>query len=132
MDKDFDFFKDLSEQQQNDFLQKYLARITKYLKPVQFPNSSNCYYHVAEFRDDAFHGNSIFKLAALLVLLMKRDFLWPMRFKVNHPIHPATGTAVPYFVFLNWPIGNLDERDFNSFEWIQEDELEKWAKVIEN
>jgi len=33
---------------------------------------------------------------------------------------------------LDGTVGKLHDWDFESFEWIQEDELQRWAKVMEN
>ncbi len=106
----FDFYKDLPEQQQNDFLRQYLIDTTHYLKPFLFPNSPGYFYYLPQFKDDAFHSNSITNLAALLMLLMHRDYLLPSRFNGGLRINM-------YFVFVS-DVKELDEPYFVSFEYI--------------
>lgn len=127
----FDFFKDLTEQQQNDFLREYLIDITKLLKPIPFPNSPGYFYYLPEFTDDAYHGNSITNLAALLLLLIGRDYLLPIRLKSGRHISNMTGAETPYFVFVS-DIKELEDPDFTSFEHIQRSELNDLAKVLAN
>ena len=125
----FDFFKDLTEPQQNNFLREYLIDITRYLKPVAFPNSPVYFYYLPEFTDDAYHGNSITNLASLLMLLMDRDYLLPMRLKSGRITSELTGAEMPYFVFVR-DVKELEDPDFTSFEYIQRDELNELAKVL--
>lgn len=127
----FDFFKDLTEPQQNNFLREYLIDITRYLKPVPFPNTTGYFYYLPEFTDDAYHGNSITNLAALLMLLMDRDYLLPMRLNSGKITNQLTGTETPYFVFVR-DVKELEDPDFTSFEYIQRDELNELAKVLAN
>lgn len=84
-----------------------------------------------EFTDDAYHGNSITNLAALLMLLMDRDYLLPMRLKSGKHISNMTGAEAPYFVFVN-DVKELEDPDFTSFEYIERDELNELAKVLAN
>ncbi len=130
-DAPFDFFKDWTVEKQNFFLEDYLINTTKYLLPVEFPNSPNHFYYYPEYRDNDYNGNSIKNLAALLILLINRDVIWPIRFLNNHPYH-AIGTLQPYFIFTNWPIGNLNDTDFYSFEYVQENEFLQMANVLAN
>jgi len=127
----FDFFKDLTEQQQNDFLRQYLIDTTRFLIPVPFPNSPGYFYYYGEFTDDAFHGNSITNLSALLMLLMSRDYLLPIRLKSGVRISNMTGAEAPYFVLVR-DVKELEDLDFTSFEYIQRDELNELAKVLAN
>ena len=127
----FDFFKDLTEPQQNNFLREYLIDITRYLKPVAFPNSPGYFYYLPEFTDDAYHSNSITNLASLLMLLMDRDYLLPMRLKSGRITSELTGAEMPYFVFVR-DVKELEDPDFTSFEYIQRDELNELAKVLAN
>jgi len=127
----FDLLKDLTEPQQNDFLREYLIDTTKFLKPVAFPNSPGYFYYLLEFTDDAYHGNSITNLASLLMLLMDRDYLLPMRLKSGRHISNMTGAEASYFVFVS-DVKELEDPDFTSFEYIQRDELNELAKVLAN
>ena len=122
--KKFDFFNDRSEDQQNHFLRQYLTDTTKYLEPNPFPNSPGYFFYEGAFVDDATNSNSIGNLATLLVLLVKRDFLWPIRFNKGNPTHPMTGTPAPYYVFVA-DIKELNEPDFSSFEYYDLDEASK-------
>jgi hypothetical protein len=121
----FDFFKDLGEQQQNDFLREYLIDTTHYLQPVPFPNSPGYFYYYGEFTDDAYHGNSAANLASLLMLLISRDYLLPIRLKSDTPNNNL------YFVFVH-DVKELNDPDFTSFEYIQRDELNELAKTLAN
>ena len=127
----FDLLKDLTEPQQNDFLREYLIDTVKFLKPLTFPNSPGYFYYLPEFTDDAYHGNSITNLASLLMLLMDRDYLLPMRLKSGRHISNMTGAEAPYFVFVS-DVKELEDPDFTSFEYIQRDELNELAKVLAN
>lgn len=127
----FDFFKNLTEPQQNDFLRDYLIDTARYLQPVPFPNSPGYFYYLPQFTDDAYHGNSITNLAALLMLLMHRDYLLPIRLNSGRHISNMTGAEAPYFVFVS-DVKELEEPDFTSFEYIQKDELNELAKVLAN
>ena len=131
IEQPFDFFKDLPEQQQNNFLREYLIETTKFLKPVAFPNSPGYFYYLPEFTDNACHGNTITNLAALLMLLMNRDYLLPIRLKTSIRISNMTGTEAPYFIFVT-DIKELEDPDFNSFEHVQTDEINELAKVLVN
>jgi hypothetical protein len=132
MQKEFDFFKDWSQDKQNRFLEEYLTTTTKYLKRFEFLDSKGCYYFLPEFFDDAYHGNSITNLATLLMLLMKRDYILPIRFINDKSINPAVGSPVIYYIFSNWPVGNLSDKDFDSFEMLQDDELLQYANILAN
>jgi len=128
----FDFFNDLTEQQQNSFLEEYLTKTTRYLTRFEFSRSPGCYYFLPEFVDDAHHQNSISNLAVLLLLLLKRDFLVPFRFKNDIRTNPFTGTPIVYYFFSNWPIANLHDMDFEAIQLIQDEELAQYAKTLEN
>ncbi len=128
----FNFFKDLTEDEQNIFLEEYLTNTTKYLTRFQFPNSPNCFYFLPEFTDDKTHGNSISNLAYLLVLLMERDYLFPFTFNNSSEINYRLGTPVVYYYFTNWPIGNLHDKDFYSFDLVQDEQLLEYANILAN
>lgn len=130
-EQSFDLLKDLTEPQQNDFLREYLIDTVKFLKPLAFPNSPGYFYYLPEFTDDAYHGNSITNLASLLMLLMDRDYLLPMRLKSGRITSELTGTEMPYFIFVR-DVKELEDPDFTSFEYIQRDELNELAKVLAN
>jgi len=128
----FDFFRDLTEVEQNHFLEEYLTKTTRYLKEFEFPHSPGCYYYLPQFHDDEYHGNSISNLASLLVLLMQRDYLLPFHFKGQTEREPVTGTLQVYYFFTSWPIGNLHDLDFEAIELLQDDELREYTKILEN
>lgn len=128
----FDFFRDLDEEQQKTFLEEYLTKTTRYLTQLEFPRSPGCYYFLPEFRDDAYHQNSISNLAALLVYSIKKFFIVPFRFKSRDERHPNTGTPLIYYYFGNLNINQLHEDDFEDMELVQDDELDELAKVLMN
>ena len=131
-DKSFNFFKDFSEQQQNQFLEKYLTKETRYLTRFEFPHSPGYFYFLPEFVDDNFNKNSISNLAALIFLLIKRDVLLPFRFKGSTEINPMTGSPMVYYIFSNWPIGYLHDYDFDSIYLLQDSELIQYANILSN
>lgn len=132
MKNDTNFYDKFTEEQQNSFLEKYLTETTKYLTRFEFPNSPGCYYFLPEFRDEQYHDNSIANLASFLLLLMTRSVILPFKFKNIIEINPNTGTPVVYFIFSNWPIGDLHDKDFENFEHVQDDELRQYANILAN
>ena len=131
-EKGFDFFFDLTEHQQNTFLEGYLVNDTKFLTRYGFPNSPGYYYFKPEFISEQHHGNSIANLVGLFHLLLARDYISTIRFKNEKQVIPATGTPVVYFIFNNWAIGDLAENDVYSFDMVQDDELQQYANVLCN
>jgi len=122
---DFDFFKDFSIEEQNTFLREYLIKNTRFLKPTPFPHSTGLYYYKNTFVSERYHENNIENLASLLLLLIDREIILPIRF-TNHSQIPVN--KQPLFVFTS-DIKYLNDSDFNSFEYI---DMEEAAKVLEN
>lgn len=124
----FDFFKDFTLEQQNSFLHKYLIETTKYLVPTKFEHSPGFFFYEASFINEKYNDNSISNLAYLLMLLVNRDYIWPIKFNNGNPTHPSTGTYIPYYVFVK-DINQLNDPDFGSFEYM---DLNEASKVISN
>ena len=123
----FDFFDDLSVKEQNHFLRKYLIEDTKYLNPTPFKSSPGFFFYHAVYYDQKQHHNTSSNLASLLVLLISREFIWPIQFHSNNHSYPINSYQ-PFFVFTS-DIKELDDSDFGSFKYR---DLAQDARVLLN
>lgn len=104
-----------------------LTEHTQYLKPFALPKTDVLVY-THQYIDRAFHKNVGEKeLATMLVLLIKREYLWPICFK-NPLLANPKGNGVPFFIFTN-DIKLLPGNDLYSFDYF---DMDKAAKVLEN
>ena len=120
----FNFFNDWTEQQQNDFLTEYLIETAKYLIPIKFPNSPNCFFYKPHFKTQKYHGNNATNLAAILLLLVSRDIIWSIQFDSKKTPYSAVDSHDVYYVFLN-DVSFLNDIDFDCFQYVTLDEVSK-------
>jgi hypothetical protein len=130
MEKDFDLVNALTEGEQNVFFTEYLTTVTRFLKQVEFPHSKGYHYFSAEFMGEAYHGTTITNIYTLLVVLVQRNHILPIRFVNDEAVHPVTGTPIVYFIFPTWPIGDLSDEDFDSVVMVQDDEFIQYAHTL--
>lgn len=124
---------DLSNVEQCWLLREYLIHKAKFLIPIEFPHSPGCFYYKAEFIDEQRHGDSAKNLCTVLLLLEKRDFIWPMKFHRGNPIHPLHGVIIPYWYFTtDGTMQQLSDKDLDSFDTIQYDEITQLANALLN
>lgn len=67
------------------------------------------------------------ELAAMLLLLIAREYVWPIYFKDPLLSNPK-GAGVPFFIFTN-DIKDLPDSNFYAFEYFDMGEA---GKVLEN
>jgi hypothetical protein len=118
---------DPTENISNEELRWILTDHARYLKPFALPKTDVVVY-THQYIDKQFHKNVGEKeLAAMLVLLIAREYLWPIRFK--HPLlaNPK-GDGIPFFIFTN-DIKELPDSDLYGFDYFDMNEA---AKVMEN
>ena len=120
---DFNFFDDLTVSEQNLFLRTYLTETTKYLKAIPFSNSPDCFYYEHVFVDNDFHGNTVTNLSTLLILLIQREYLWPIKFLKEKP-----NNNIFYLGFTS-DFKLLHDLDISSFEYF---DIDQAAKILEN
>jgi hypothetical protein len=111
----------------NDEFRWILTEHTQYLKPFPLPKTDVLVY-THQYIDFDFHkqvGNK--ELASILVLLIAREFVWPIKFKTALLANPK-GHDVPFFIFTN-DIKNLPDGVLYQFEHFDVNEN---AKVLEN
>jgi hypothetical protein len=111
----------------NEELRWILTGHTRYLKPFVLPKTDVAVY-THQYIDKQFHKDVGEKeLAVMLILLIAREYLWPIRFK-NPLLANPKGNDVPFFIFTN-DIKDLPDNDLYSFEYFDMNEA---AKVMEN
>lgn len=124
---DTDFFNNLPENKQNQAYKEFLITTTKYLKPVEFSNSANCFYYKLEYINQDYNKKPLKELAAIVALLMKREFLLPIRFldqKIKSDFQDISLTFAD-----DLAKSNITYQDFESFEIIQEDEIQNLINI---
>ncbi|MBX9783341.1 MAG: hypothetical protein K2X48_08625 [Chitinophagaceae bacterium] len=111
----------------NDEFRWILTEHTQYLKPFSLPKTDVVAY-THQYIDFDFHkqvGNK--ELASMLVLLIAREYVWPIRFKTALLANPK-GDDMPFFIFTN-DIKNLPDGILYQFEYF---DINEAAKVLEN
>jgi hypothetical protein len=118
-----DFIKTIT----NEEFRWILTEQTQYLKPFPLPKTDTAIY-THQYIDADFHkGAGCKELATVLVLLIKNEYLTPIRFK-NPLFTNPKGDGVPFFIFTN-DIKDLPDDDWYSFDYFDMNEA---AKVMEN
>jgi hypothetical protein len=115
----------------NDEFRWILTEHTQYLKPFPLPKTDVVAY-THQYIDFDFHkqvGNK--ELASMLVLLIAREYIWPIVFNNSNILHPK-GFGMPFFIFTG-DIKLLPEQyEYTkeySFDYF---DINETAKVLEN
>jgi hypothetical protein len=111
----------------NEEFRWILTEHTQYLKPFQLPKTDVVVY-THQYIDRAFHKDvGLQELAAMLVLLITREYVWPIKFKTALLANPKGG-EVPFFIFTS-DIKNLPDGILYQFDYF---DMAEAAKVLEN
>ena len=111
----------------NNELRWILTEHTQYLNPFILPKTDVVVY-THQYIDLAFHKEvGLKELASMLVLLIAREYVWPIKFKTALLTNPK-GDDVPFFIFTN-DIKNLPDGILYQFDYFDMNEA---AKILEN